>query len=184
VKRVFLTGFMGSGKTTVGRLVAAEMGWEFHDLDRAVEAAAGLSVPELFRAEGAEGFRRREREALLAIRSLPGVHSLGGGALVDPAAREALRGYGPVAYLKAGAEALARRLPRGAEGRPMLEGAGTIEERISRLLAEREPSYLAADWVIDTDGLAPRQSAERVVRCLRAAEAEEGARTREGRDDR
>ncbi len=167
LRRVFLTGFMGSGKTTVGRLLAAGMGWEFHDLDAAIEEAAGMGIPSIFAIEKEEGFRRREAEALERARALPGVHGLGGGALLCPGARESLREYGPVVYLRARVETLAVRL-RGKEeeGRPVLSGEGPLEERIARLLSARESSYLAADWVLDTDDLAPREAAGRIARLL------------------
>ncbi len=165
--RVFLTGFMGAGKNTVGRLLAREMGWPYHDLDAAIEAAAGMPIPEIFRAEGEAGFRRREAEALRVQAPLPGVHSLGGGALLDPSLRALLRPLGPVVYLRAAAATLARRLARGAGGRPMLAGEGPRAQRVETLLAARAAAYQQADWTVDTDGIAPAQVAQGLARRLR-----------------
>jgi shikimate kinase len=170
LRRIFLTGFMGSGKTTVGRLLADRLGWEFHDLDAAIEAEAGMDIPGIFALEGEEGFRRREAEALAAARPLHGVHGLGGGALQGPGARESLRGLGLLVYLRARPATLAARLAGVQEGRPMLageDGPAGREERISRLLSFRESCYLAADLVVDTDGLSPRQVAQRIAILVR-----------------
>src|SRR5579864_2179824 len=86
---IFLVGFMGAGKTSVGRLLADQLGWEFVDLDAVIEAREGLSVPQIFREHGERGFREREHVALRGVlaelnRNTAAVIALGGGAFVQP----------------------------------------------------------------------------------------------------
>ncbi len=133
---IALTGFMGSGKSTVGKMLAERLGWAFLDLDGAVEKAAGKSVPQIFAEDGEEAFRKLEISTLRKIIRSPAkfaappaglVLALGGGTLMRPEARKILGDGGcPCIYLKAGVETLAGRL-EGAEAaaRPLLAGATT-----------------------------------------------------------
>ena len=83
-RRIVLTGFMGSGKTTVGPLVAERLGWTFVDVDDVIVAEAGTTIPEIFRSEGETEFRRRERETIKKLAQCDGiVLALGGGAIED-----------------------------------------------------------------------------------------------------
>jgi shikimate kinase/3-dehydroquinate synthase len=155
VRNVVLTGFMGAGKTVVGRELAALLGRRFVDLDEAITAGAGMTVPEIFAAEGEDGFRRREKDAALRMSAPAGlVLAVGGGTVLDTDSREALRAGGDLVMLRATAETLAARLAH-VDDRPLLVGHQDRRARIAELLAARDPAYAAADLAVDTDDLPP-----------------------------
>jgi shikimate kinase len=161
-ERIVLVGFMGSGKSTVGPLLAARLGWGFRDLDAWIEERAGRSVAELFR-EGEEGFRRLEAEAAREAAGLTNhVIAAGGGAFVRSETRELLRS-GPAAtvWLRCGLPALLARVPQDGS-RPL---AGS-RETMAGLLAERESSYRQADWTVDTTMAAPDEVARTIVEAV------------------
>ncbi|KYF70051.1 3-dehydroquinate synthase [Sorangium cellulosum] len=161
---LLLTGFMGAGKTTVGRLAAARAGLPFIDLDDAITAEAGESVPSLFASRGEAGFRALEAATLrrlLATRG-PRVIALGGGALVDAALRAEALERGCVVALSATPRTIAARTPGGT--RPLLDGAPDREARIRELLAARAAVYAEAHARVVTDGVAPEEVAARVLR--------------------
>jgi shikimate kinase len=166
---VWLVGMMGAGKSAVGALLAARLARPLVDLDREIERQAGRSIPELFASEGEAGFRKREREALEAVAGQRAVVALGGGAAAQPGAAPRLLASGTVVYLRARVETLAARLGDVA-GRPLLVGLGP-EARLAKLralLAEREPAYLRASVVVDTDDLDADAAAALVARRLEA----------------
>jgi shikimate kinase len=158
-ERIILIGYRGAGKTTVGRRMASELGWEFADSDDAIEAAAGKSVAEIFADEGEESFRAREAEAL---RELCGrrriVLATGGGAVLRPTNRELLRTAGFTIWLKARPETIWARLqsdPTTAGRRPNLTPAGGVDE-VRALVAARESLYrMIADFIVDADVPSP-----------------------------
>lgn len=161
--RVLLIGMMGSGKTTVGRLVAARLGCPYLDSDAEVERTTGRSVPELFAVEGEAAFRTAESAALADAVGRPGpsVVSVAGGAVLDPANRALLRVSGVVVWLRARAATLALRVGDGT-GRPLL--GGDPPAALARLEAERTPLYAEiADVVVDVDDLEPAEVVERVL---------------------
>ncbi|SDQ46552.1 shikimate kinase [Quadrisphaera sp. DSM 44207] len=163
--RVVLVGPAGSGKSTVGALLAERLRVALRDTDTDVEEQAGASVPEVFAHEGEAGFRIRERIAVhAALAGSDGVLSLGGGAVLDPATRAelvGLAGRAPVVLLAVTWEAAEPRLGAGA-GRPLL--AGDARGRWSALLEQRRPLYEeVASVVVPTDGLTPERVAERVL---------------------
>ncbi|MGE5663790.1 MAG: shikimate kinase [Deltaproteobacteria bacterium] len=160
-----LIGFMGAGKSSVGRLLAARLGAEFIDLDARIEASAGCSVREIFASQGEGVFRQMEREAIREAVAGPGrVIAAGGGAFLDPGNRALLKGYAPVILLSASPETVIRRLSLD-ESRPLL-GDGDREEKVRELMARRRESYGEADFAVDTDGRTVRQVAERVAKLL------------------
>ena len=160
---LYLVGMMGSGKTTVSRLVAARLGWPLVDSDEQVERSTGRSVVEIFAEAGEAAFRAAEAAALAeaAASTRPLVVAVAGGAVLDPANRRLLREGGRVVWLRASTATLAARVGEGA-GRPLLSGdpAGNLE----RLAAERAPFYEeVADLVVDVDGATPDKVADAVM---------------------
>ena len=170
--RIYLTGFMASGKSTVGPLLADRLGYRFVDLDWMVEARTGRSVPLLFE-EGEAVFRAAETEALTETARGSGiVVATGGGTLADPANLIKARMAGPVVWLRAAPATIATRLG-DAEGRPMLaddRGAPlqgqALTRRIEGLLSAREPYYAQADRAVEADG-PPDAVARTVAEALR-----------------
>lgn len=163
VRRIVLTGFMGSGKTTVGPLVAARLGWKFVDADDVIAAEAGCSIPEIFRREGEAAFRERERGTVARLAADDAlVLALGGGAIEDATTRAILVGSPEtlVVHLEV---ALATTLARcrGTEHeRPVLADERNLAARYERRL----PLYRMAHVSIDVDALTPAEVAEAVVR--------------------
>lgn len=161
---------MGSGKTTTGQEAARRLGWAFCDSDHQVEARTGRTVEEIWLAEGEQGFRHLEAEALGAALSAtaerPAVIAAAGGTVLDARNRALLCSHPPVVWLRARPETLARRVGSG-EGRPLL--ADDPAATLVRLDAERRPCYeeVATD-VIDVDDLTPAEVVERVVAVARS----------------
>lgn len=165
--RILLVGMMGSGKTTVGRILALRLGVRYVDSDEEVEAFTGHTVRELFEAGGEQAFRPVESEALAAALASdePSVVSVAGGAVIDPKNRALLRRAGTVVWLRASPQTLLERVSGGGGHRPLLEldPAGVIE----RLDRERRPLYEeVADVVIDVDDIGPDAVADRVMAAL------------------
>lgn len=170
-ERILLIGMMGAGKTSVGRRLAARLGWEHVDSDDQVERATGRTVAEIFAADGEAAFRREERAALLGAlaASVPSVVSVAGGAVLDPANRQAIKAGGTVVWLRASVATLAERVGEG-QGRPLL--AGDPAGALARLLPEREPLYAQlADVVLEVEGRGPDDLAGAIVEHCRAASA-------------
>jgi shikimate kinase len=167
---IVLTGFMGTGKTTVGRLLARELGLRFLDLDSVIEEREGSPVSAIFNERGEGHFRRAEAAVIEDVASGARgdglVLATGGGAVVNPASRAGLRAWGVVVCLKATMDEIIRRT-RATEGsRPLL--SGPEPGAASRLLAEREEAYLDCDLVLDTTGVSPAESVERIKGFLKA----------------
>ena len=139
MQTIFIYGPPGSGKTTLGKLLAGRFSVPFEDLDDSiVQAAGGKSIPAIFSDEGESGFRARERAALEAACAAPGhVVALGGGALLDPACRELAESHGQVICLDVPADVLKARIASQAGTRPLADAA----EKVDRLLATRGPHY-------------------------------------------
>ena len=139
-RSVFLVGMMGAGKTTVGRMLARGLGFEFVDADRELEARSGALVATIFSVEGEEGFRRREAALLDELTRRPGiVLATGGGAVLNAETRRRLKERGLVVYLRATGEEIYRRT-RNDRSRPLLQ---TVDPRarIDELLEQRQPLY-------------------------------------------
>ena len=149
---IFVAGFMGSGKSTVGRALGSRLGWPFVDLDDEIEQAAGLTIPEIFGNFGERGFRDREHSALRgqAARGLAGhrfVLALGGGTYAYSRNRDLLRQIGPTLWIDVDTDTLWRRV-RGAAHRPLAHDP----EAFKRLHASRRDSYAKAEHRIDGEG--------------------------------
>jgi shikimate kinase len=151
---IVLVGFMGAGKTTVGRLLAAKLGLPFADSDLVIEDRAGKPVRQIFADHGEPAFRQLEHEVIADLLRRPdSVLALGGGAAAHPGTRGLLAGV-PVVYLRVSYPEAVNRV--GGDGRrPML-----ARPDIERLYAERDPLYAAAaSCTVDTDGRSPRDIA-------------------------
>ena len=165
---ITLTGFMGSGKTTVGEVLADFLGCPFYDLDALVVKKAGRSIPEIFADGGEAAFRTLEakvlRQAVEKYAESTAILSLGGGTLGTPASARLVAEKTTCIYLRASVDTLAARLAPEAAGRPLLRGAPDLRERIAALLAGREDVYASTAHVtVDTDGLSPEQIADEIV---------------------
>ncbi len=145
---------MGAGKTSVGRACARRLDRAFVDIDEVIELGSRRTISEIFASDGEVAFRLLERDALAEACALPepGVIACGGGAVVDPDNRRALRASCCVIWLRVPTTTLALRVGTGS-GRPLLAGGETIETRLDRLGELRAPAYeAAAHAVLDTDG--------------------------------
>jgi 3-dehydroquinate synthase len=162
MRNIVLTGFMGTGKTSVGREVAARLGREFVDLDDLIAERAGKSIPDIFADDGEAAFRELESEMCRQMAKPTGlVIATGGGAVVDPGNREALEAGGALICLEAEPQVIVARLA-GGDGRPMLTGRNR-PQRIADLLAERAGAYAAVAEHLDTSRLSVSAAAERVM---------------------
>jgi shikimate kinase len=172
--RLVLTGFMGTGKTRVGRRVAERLGRPFLDTDAVIEKSAGRSVREIFATEGETSFRARERRALEDVCATEdAVISVGGGALLAPENRTLLERSALLVCLTASPEAIADRVGPSVAERPLLAGATSLPERIRELLAARAPVYAGVAEQVDTTGRSVEEVVDEVIRRLR--EVERGA---------
>lgn len=166
--RIYLVGLRGSGKSTIGRVLAQRLGWTCSDADDELELAAGCSIADLFEAVGLDGFRLRESELLqdLAQRE-ESVIATGGGCIVREENRDLLRSSGVTIWLTAQPETLWKRVQhdrKSASRRPALTALSARKE-IDRLALEREAWYRdVADWTIPTDGRSPEQVADAILR--------------------
>jgi len=166
MSRIILVGYRGTGKSTVGRLLADRLGWGFRDADAELEARAGQTVAEIFAAEGEPGFRDREAAVLADLVGLPDhVIATGGGVVLRPANRELLKAAGFVAWLQAPPEVVWERLqadPTTAARRPALTTGGFAE--VADLMGVREPLYRAvAAAAVDAAGRSPEAVAAAIL---------------------
>ncbi len=168
---IFLTGFSGAGKTTVGREAARLLGWRFVDLDERIESAAEMPIDAIFAQYGEPRFRAMETQALLdACQGERQVVSTGGGIITADANREAMAANGAVVCLEAAPETIYERVRAQSEGdealvRPMLAHSDPMR-RIRVLKAQRQFHYTLAHWTVHTDRLSPAQAAREVVRAF------------------
>src|SRR5262249_3660624 len=159
---IFLVGFMGAGKTTVGRALARNLNYEFLDLDELIEAETGKSVQAIFAELGEAEFRQLESEAIASCVELKrAVIALGGGAYMSAENRAKLRSIGKAVWLDCPLEVCLRRVG-GDESRPLL-GSGP---EMSALLDHRRPGYAEADYVVATGERSAGQIALEIVRML------------------
>ncbi|MGF1485027.1 MAG: shikimate kinase [Opitutales bacterium] len=148
---LYLVGFMGTGKSAVGRQLAQRLSMEWIDSDQAIEAHLGRTIPEIFATEGEAFFRQQERAFVESGHPAHGcVVSTGGGLVVEPGMSALLQTKGVVIGLFARPETILERVGSGTN-RPMLAGEGDPIERITELLKKREPFYLAAGAGVSTD---------------------------------
>jgi shikimate kinase len=164
---LYLIGYRGSGKSTVARLVAEQIGLPWVDADATLEQRAGKSIRQIFSESGEEEFRELESAELALLADAPAhVVSLGGGAVLRQVNRQRIRSSGKVVWLRARPSTLLARIEADAttaQRRPNLTSAGGLPE-IEQLLAVRTPIYAeCADFVVDVDKLSPAEAAAAIV---------------------
>jgi shikimate kinase len=170
---IYLTGFMGAGKSTVGPILANTLGWDYYDLDSVIENMEGIKVKEIFKSKGEEYFRQQEREILQKISTRHNVIiSLGGGTMASEENLTFLKKTGRIFYLKASQEAIFRRL-KYKRDRPALQIDGNfpgtkeeLMELIKKLLNEREKFYLLSDHIILTDNVPVGKTVDRIAKII------------------
>ena len=162
-ENIVFIGFMGSGKSTVGKIVARKLRFQFFDTDRIVEERARMSIPEIFERHGEPQFRERETavlESLLGVRRH--VFATGGGIVTEPRNLPILRQLGLVVLLKADPEEIYKRVSRNSE-RPLLQ-VENPRERVFSMMAERQPLYeQAAQFQVDSTMLRHEEVAALII---------------------
>ena len=161
-RNIILVGPMGSGKTTVGRILATKLGWRFIDTDKLIVEQTGKEISDLFQERGEVYFRQVEKEI---ISHLPQVSrtviATGGGAVIDRTNYLLIKENGLVYYLKASPSVLARRVGSGMD-RPLLSGKD-VQMVVAEILEERDKYYQQADLTIETDFLTPYEVADLMI---------------------
>lgn len=165
---IALTGFMGTGKTVVGRVLAERLGWEFVDVDAAIEQNAEMSVADIFARFGENGFRDRETQAIKKLSALDHkVFSCGGGAVLRAENMDLLEKSGIVVCLTAAPEVIFARL-KGNTTRPLLRVPDPLA-KIRDMLVQRAPFYRRCSLTVATDNLTPALISDRILRALDGA---------------
>ena len=169
-KPIFLTGFMATGKTKVGRILAVRLQRAFVDTDDWVVNAAGKTIPEIFAQDGEAAFRQWEHRAIRKASQMGRVIvSLGGGAIAQPRNWDAIRNSGVCLCLRASVHTIFERVRRKRDKRPLLTGLDDegLKKKIEKMLLDREPFYACADaFVTSTDDRTPEDTAAMALRAL------------------
>jgi shikimate kinase len=171
---IFLVGFMGSGKSTLGPILANTLGYDSYDIDKLIEKKAGKKIVDIFREDGEPAFRALERETLLEASLLHrSVVSLGGGTITNEENFQIAQTHGVLLYLKLSPEEIIQRV-KNRNDRPMLRDehgnqlqGNSLRERVCALLAAREPFYARADIVVSADAMRIGVTVDTIVKHLR-----------------
>lgn len=163
---VFMVGLMGSGKTSVGKVLARLLGKAFFDSDHEIERATGVRIQEIFEVEGEPGFRGREKKMIADLVQRDNILlATGGGAVLAPENRAELKTHGTVIYLRAPVKALLRRTQRD-RNRPLLQVADPAA-KLRELYDQRDPLYReVAHLIVDTGNQSVRALAEQIIKQL------------------
>lgn len=172
---IFLVGFMGSGKSTVGPILANVLGYHFYDIDAIIEEKAQKTIPEIFQSEGEGAFREIERATLREVAAYTNsVIALGGGTIANTENLEIAKNNGIVVYLKISPEEALARVQHHRNDRPMLKDANgkpltgiQLEQRIAELMQQREKFYSQSDITIVTDNQRVGVTVDEIIRKLR-----------------
>ncbi|SDF46436.1 shikimate kinase [Sporolituus thermophilus] len=168
MKNIVLIGFMGTGKTTTGRILANQLGRTFIDIDQEIEAKCKLRVEEIFAIHGEPFFREQERCAIQAVsRYDNAVVATGGGAVLYPENVKWLKQNSVVICLQAAPEVILRRVENDKVQRPLLKRPDKLQA-IEQLLQERTRHYAVADFAIETSTITPLRVSELIIGFLRA----------------
>lgn len=166
---IFLVGPMGVGKSTIGRLLAAELNLSFCDSDRAIEERTGADIPWIFDMEGEAGFRERETTVLTELAAESGlVIATGGGIIMRSQNCQIMKESGYICYLTASLDQLVERTARDKK-RPLLQ-VENPRQKIIELLAIRDPLYNGvADFIVNTDRRSPKSVAQELSSLIQSA---------------
>jgi shikimate kinase len=169
-RNVALIGMMGSGKSTVGALLAERLGWTFYDTDLLIEGAFGKPVARIFEKPGEAAFRTAEDLLVRSFMTLEcAVLATGGGLWMSDASRRRLSSFARTAYLAVPLDVLWRRLSaQGTAGRPLLSSTDPRRD-LQRILQEREPVYQLAEWRIDCAASDPQVIVQQLLKRVRTA---------------
>jgi shikimate kinase len=166
LKNIFLIGFMGAGKTSVGRILAKKLRLGFQDLDEVIEKELRMNIPQIFSNLGEDFFRDAESNALRSLSQEKNqVIATGGGVVLREENREVMRREGITIYLKASPEVLWNRV-RGTTSRPLLQVENPFE-KMCELLSKRAPLYEKADLIVDTENMSPEGVAEEIIKIMK-----------------
>jgi shikimate kinase len=164
-RSIVLVGLMGVGKTCIGKRLAGRLGWQFRDADAEVEAAADMTIPEIFEVCGEAAFRDGERRVIARLLdAAPHVLATGGGAFMNPATRDLIKTRAISIWLRADLDLLVKRTAK-RNHRPLLK-RGDPREVLRDLKAKRDPVYAEADIAVDSVDGPPEQTVARVVQAL------------------
>ena len=181
MKKLILTGFMATGKSTVARHLARRLRWRLIDCDAEISARAGKPIPQIFRDSGEAYFRALERSVIAEITSdrrrcaqcghrRPAVIATGGGAIVDPQNYAALSDCGVIICLSARPEVIARRVASSVKARPMLAHGGMpVKQRVAELMEQRREAYARATFNVDTSDRTVEQVVDAILDALAGA---------------
>lgn len=159
---IVLCGFMATGKSSVGRMLANRMSYEFLDMDAAIEKEEGVSIPQIFALRGEPVFRALETRMVERMADAQGlIIATGGGTIVNPKNLEKLKSCGVVVTLTADIPTILQRAGSG-EDRPLLQAEDRVE-RIKSLLQQRASAYAQADIVVDTSSLTIEEVAQQII---------------------
>jgi shikimate kinase len=162
MKNIYLVGFMGTGKTTVGKILARQLNKEFVEMDEAIEARQGKKIVDIFAFSGEPYFRKLEKELLKELSTKSDlVVSCGGGLICDEENLKMLKENGTVFNLTAKAKSIYARTKQ-YRNRPLLN-VGSPLKKIRELLKQREPYYAQAHYRIDTDSISVKEVARRII---------------------
>lgn len=172
-ENIYITGFMGSGKSTIGPILANTLGWDFFDLDDVIEKKTGKKITEIFNESGEEFFRKLEHEELKELSGKKNlIISLGGGTIAYHSNFKILKQTGKIVYLKTSLDSVYERL-RFKKDRPLIN---SIEEKnlsreevlesLNKLLTEREKFYNKADIIIDTDKISVGKTVDKIAKLI------------------
>lgn len=173
MERVYLIGYMGCGKTTIGKRLAKTLGWDVIDMDSRIENRYRKSIPDIFASEGEESFRKKERFILEELSALENVViSTGGGAPCFYDNIDVMNSSGLCVYIRMTPEALADRLKHAKANRPLLKDKTEDEliDFIRQQLEKRRAFYEQAQFVVDNDNGTPEEAAARVMELLKSQE--------------
>ena len=163
MSNIVLVGFMGTGKTTTGQILAKKLGWRFIDIDRAIEAECGMCVGDIFSTHGEAFFREKERttiERMVSCREM--IIATGGGAVISSENVKNLQQCGTVVTLEAKPDVVLQRIEKDPTPRPLLKRPDK-QYAIRQLMQERAARYKIAELYIDTSSITPGAVADRII---------------------